>query len=83
VRTVVLTTYYDGKKFTHFEGGSSGEIAASPRGSGGFGYDAIWCVDGYGGRTRAELTEAEDYETYIAARPIEKMRKFFGAQNYD
>jgi non-canonical purine NTP pyrophosphatase (RdgB/HAM1 family) len=77
-KTVVTTTYYDGSDFVHFEGGASGEIADAPRGEGGFGYDAIWCVDGYGGRTRAELSEAEDNESYIAARPIEKIREFFG-----
>ena len=82
-KTVVMTTYYDGKKFVHFEGGAWGEIADAPRGEGGFGYDAIWCVDGYGGRTRAEISEAEDRESYIAARPIEQIREFFIARNQD
>ena len=80
-KTVVTTTYYDGSNFVHFDGGASGEIAHAPRGTGGFGYDPIWCVDGYGGRTRAELTEAEDHETYIASRPIEKMREFLAADD--
>lgn len=79
--TVVMTTYYDGKSFTHFEGGSSGTIATHPRGDGGFGYDAIWCVDGYDGRTRAELTPDEDAASYIAARPTTLLHDFFGVKN--
>lgn len=77
-RTVVVTTYYDGKTFTHFVGGSDGQISHHPIGKGGFGYDAIWCVEGYDGRTRAELTEAEDDESYRQARPLADMQDFFG-----
>ena len=77
-RTIVMTTYYDGKIFTHFQGGADGEIAVQPKGTGGFGYDAIWCVNGYGGRTRAELTTEEDEASYIEARPIKQLHDFFG-----
>ena len=77
--TVVMTTYYDGKKFTHFEGGSYGEIADHPRGSGGFGYDMIWCVDGYGGKTRAELSRVDDEASYINTRPIARIQTFFAS----
>ncbi len=80
-KTVVMTTYYDGVTFTHFEGGAAGEIAIHPHGNGGFGYDAIWCVDGYGGRTRAELTPEEDEKSYVEARPIKKLHNFFGVKN--
>ncbi len=80
-QSVVLTTYFDGETFTHFEGGSHGTIAEYPRGKGGFGYDAIWCVDGYDGRTRAELNQQEDEESYAASRPIEQMRKFFSERS--
>ena len=82
-KTVVMTTFYDGEKFYHFEGGANGEIADSPRGEGGFGYDKIWCVDGYNGRTRAEISEAEDHESYLAARPITEMREFLLSKQSD
>ncbi|AHB41885.1 Ham1 family protein [Candidatus Saccharibacteria bacterium RAAC3_TM7_1] len=75
--TVVMTTYFDGETFTHFEGGASGEIATSPRGTGGYGYDAIWCVDGYGGKTRAELNKEDDGKSYLEARPLAVIREFF------
>jgi XTP/dITP diphosphohydrolase len=37
------------------EGTCEGEIGMAPRGSHGFGYDPIFVVRGYGGRTMAEL----------------------------
>ena len=43
-----------------FTGTCDGTLAADARGSGGFGYDpAFLPVDGAGGRTMAELTDAE------------------------
>jgi XTP/dITP diphosphohydrolase len=43
-----------------FVGESSGRLAAAPRGTGGFGYDPAFLPDGeYGGRTMAELSDAE------------------------
>jgi len=75
--TKIVLCYFDGKKVTFFKGSHSGTIAKEPRGTGGFGYDAIWCIDGYGGRTRAELTDEEDQQTYNSIRPIEEMKEFF------
>jgi XTP/dITP diphosphohydrolase len=43
-----------------FEGRCTGTMAPAPRGSGGFGYDPIFVPDdGDGGRTMAELDQAE------------------------
>jgi XTP/dITP diphosphohydrolase len=43
-----------------FEGRCTGTMAASPRGSGGFGYDPVFVPDDIpDGRTMAELTAAE------------------------
>ena len=43
-----------------FEGRCTGRLAASPRGTGGFGYDPAFVPDdGDGKRTMAELTDAE------------------------
>lgn len=41
------------------EGTCAGRIARTPRGSGGFGYDPLFLVDGQGGRSMAELAEDE------------------------
>jgi XTP/dITP diphosphohydrolase len=43
-----------------FEGRCTGTMAAEPRGGGGFGYDPVFVPDdGDGGRTMAELSDAE------------------------
>ena len=41
------------------EGRVEGGISRDPRGSGGFGYDPLFIVEGHGGRSMAELTEKE------------------------
>lgn len=68
--------YYDGREVALFRGGMPGSIADSPRGDGGYGWDKIFCPDGYGGRTRAELNKEEDYATYVATKPIAELRAF-------
>ena len=75
-RTACVFGYYDGHEVTLFRGGMSGSIADSPRGDGGYGWDKIFCPDGYGGRTRAELSTAEDHATYVATKPITELRAF-------
>lgn len=54
-RTVVALAFPDGVEVTA-EGVLEGTIAESPRGSGGFGYDPVFEVDG---RTLAELSGEE------------------------
>lgn len=68
--------YYDGKHLELFRGGLDGKIAASPRGKGGFGWDAIFEPIGYGGRTRSELSLEEDEESYAVIKPFAKLREF-------
>ncbi|HEU4536255.1 MAG TPA: non-canonical purine NTP pyrophosphatase, partial [Polyangiaceae bacterium] len=41
------------------EGRCEGVIARAPRGGGGFGYDPLFLVDGFGGRAMAELGDDE------------------------
>ncbi|MCU0682388.1 MAG: RdgB/HAM1 family non-canonical purine NTP pyrophosphatase [Polyangiaceae bacterium] len=41
------------------EGRCEGVIARAPRGGGGFGYDPLFLVDGFGGRAMAELDDGE------------------------
>ncbi|HYO97311.1 MAG TPA: RdgB/HAM1 family non-canonical purine NTP pyrophosphatase [Polyangiaceae bacterium] len=43
------------------QGTCEGAIASLPRGTGGFGYDPLFIVDGAGGRSFAELTAAEKH----------------------
>ncbi len=78
-RTAISHTvfvYYDGKDATFFEGKLKGTIATELRGDGGFGWDPVFIPEGYGGRTRAQLSEAEDHETYLIAKPIVQIGEF-------
>jgi inosine triphosphate pyrophosphatase len=68
--------YYDGTRLELMSGGIDGAIADHPRGNGGFGWDQIFCPEGYDGRTRAELTEAEYDVLYQVIKPIPKVREF-------
>jgi inosine triphosphate pyrophosphatase len=68
--------YYDGRDLKLFQGGLAGEIAQNPRGENGFGWDKIFIPEGYGGRTRAELTPEEDEATYTTIKPFNELRGF-------
>jgi len=59
LRYVCALAYVDPGTGTErlFEGESRGRMADAPRGSGGFGYDPVFLVDG--GRTMAELSDEE------------------------
>ncbi len=57
------------------EGTCEGEIETSPRGAHGFGYDPIFIVrDLSGGRTMAELSDAEKNAVSHRARAVHAMR---------
>jgi non-canonical purine NTP pyrophosphatase (RdgB/HAM1 family) len=70
--------YCDENGFRYFEGKIHGVIAEHPRGEGGFsfGWDSIFEPEGYGGRTRAELTQDEYDEVYRRIRPISELKTF-------
>jgi non-canonical purine NTP pyrophosphatase (RdgB/HAM1 family) len=70
--------YYDENGLRYFEGEIHGTIAMSPRGEGGFGWDSTFEAEGYGGRTRAELSQEEYDEVYSKIRPIQQLKEFFG-----
>ena len=57
-RTVVVALFPGGGEIVA-EGWVDGSIAESARGTGGFGYDAVFVPDGGDGRTFAEMTPAE------------------------
>jgi len=59
-RTVVVCRFPDGTEIVG-EGAVEGEIAASPRGDGGFGYDPVFAPNGGGGRTFAEMDPSEKH----------------------
>jgi len=68
--------YYDGQHLEIIQGRLDGVISKGPRGTGGFGYDAIFEPIGYGGRTRAELSEEEDAATYRQAKNFDALKTF-------
>lgn len=57
-RTVAMVCFTDGREVSA-EGVVDGHIATCARGTGGFGYDAVFVPDGGAGRTFAEMTPAE------------------------
>ena len=75
-RAACVFGYYDGCNLRLFRGELSGVISTEPRGDGGFGWDKVFIPDGYGDRTRAELTDEEDEQTYVTIKPFAKVREF-------
>lgn len=74
-----MYAYYDGVTLALFGGQLDGIITAGePRGEGGYGWDKIFEPNGYGGRTRAELTQKEDLESYAKIRDLDGLRAFLG-----
>lgn len=68
--------YCDGQQVKLFRAELGGVIAKHPVGNGGFGWDKIFCPDGYGGRTRAEFYADEYVVTYPTIKPIDAVRQF-------
>ncbi|HSH60844.1 MAG TPA: RdgB/HAM1 family non-canonical purine NTP pyrophosphatase [Acidimicrobiales bacterium] len=57
-RTVAIALFPEGGEVVA-EGAVDGEITTEPRGSGGFGYDAVFAPSGCEGRTFAQMTATE------------------------
>lgn len=72
----VIYGYFDGTDLRFFEGRLNGTIAQHPRGDGGYGWDRIFEPEGYGGLTRAELSLAQDIESYNKLRDNQGLAKF-------
>jgi XTP/dITP diphosphohydrolase len=70
---LALVTPWD-EKARFAEGSCSGRIARAPRGSGGFGYDPLFVVDGMDGRAMAELSEAEKNRISHRGRAVRALR---------
>lgn len=68
--------YYDGVSVKLFQGSLKGEIALEPKGLGGWGWDVIFEPEGYGGKTRAELSARDDLTTYKVLKSIDQLKAF-------
>jgi XTP/dITP diphosphohydrolase len=55
-------------------GACSGQILRAPRGSGGFGYDPLFVVEGQNGRTMAELSDQEKNRVSHRACAVRALR---------
>ena len=67
--------YFDGERLELMRGELHGVIADHPRGENGFGWDAIFCPDGFGGKTRGEMTPSDDAVTYATIKPFAALRQ--------
>lgn len=68
--------YYDGTELKTIRGGLDGDIADHPRGRMGYGFDRIFQPNGYDGRTRAELDDDEDIQTYRIMKPFADLKEY-------
>lgn len=75
-RAVAVFAYYDGSELKLIKGGLDGVIVDHPRGENGWDWDMIFAPQGYSGRTRAELSEEEDSQTYTIIKPFDELRNF-------
>lgn len=67
--------YYDGKDLKFFDGEMHGHIAPEARGDRGFGFDAIFIVDGYT-VTRAEMDEETHAKTSYRTDAVTKLKRY-------
>ncbi|GCE29975.1 non-canonical purine NTP pyrophosphatase [Dictyobacter alpinus] len=74
VATVQLG-FYDGHSFQAFTGTREGTISLHPRGSNGFGWDAIFIPSGYQ-KTWAEMTPEEGQETSMRTLALKKFEAY-------
>ncbi len=80
----VAIAYYDGDRLEVAKSHVPGTIAEAPRGTGGFGWDAIFITDEHPHQTMAELSETE-YETIYAKtiKPFTALRKILDSLSKD
>lgn len=75
-RAETVFGYYDGGHLELIRGGLDGVVADHPRGEGGFGWDKIFCPDGFENKTRSELILEQDADSYQTIKPIAALRDF-------
>lgn len=71
---LALATPWEPHSVRRVEGTCEGKIALAPTGTRGFGYDPLFLVDGYGGRTMAELGDTEKNALSHRGRAARAMR---------
>jgi len=71
--------YCDNKDLKLFAGSLNGEIAETPTGNNGYGWDKIFIPQGYT-VTRASLGEEDDQKTYLQIKPFAKLKKYLEAK---
>lgn len=85
VAYVCALAFVDGEGAEHlFEGRCEGELAAVPRGSGGFGYDPAFVPDDTGPgdrRTMAELTGAEKHAVSHRGRAARELARWLESRS--
>lgn len=71
--------YFDGHDVVTFEGHINGNVADSPRGNGGYGFDRAFEPDGFDGKTAAELSDDEYDQYYTTIKPFAELSTFLGS----
>ena len=74
-RFVTVLTFHHQGQYDCFEGEIQGQIASSPRGEHGFGYDPVFLPVGFD-RTIAEMTMEEKNQMAHRARAMQKFKSF-------
>lgn len=67
--------FYDGEELKIFEGEMKGEIAKSPRGDRGFGWDPIFIPEGHT-KTWGEMDHEEQKETSMRRIALKKLERY-------
>ena len=73
-------TNSDGSVLFADRGECFGAIAHKQAGSGGFGYDPVFLVEGKNGLTMAEISEEEKNEVSHRGRALRKVLDFLASQ---
>lgn len=69
----IAVSYFDGNEFKQFIGEVHGEIALSPRGENGFGWDKIFIPQGCN-KTFAEMNTSEKHNISMRRIALEKLK---------
>src|SRR5579859_7831238 len=77
----VLFGLYDGRSFQTFSGAVEGAIALTPRGSRGFGWDAIFVPDSFD-KTWAEMTDEEAHVSSMRMTALRKLEAYLKTSSY-
>jgi non-canonical purine NTP pyrophosphatase (RdgB/HAM1 family) len=71
----IMYALYDGEEMHIFESHVPGQVAPEPRGTNGFGWNALFIPEG-STKTYAEMTDEEVRPYSIRAQAIEKLKDF-------